>query len=307
LFKIFKQKINYKLGTFFINAEQEKNFIFTSGDSLSIISRNMSKKSLSIRKNQHFSVDKIEKLDFVNISPNQITSIGTGLIPFLEHNDANRALMGSNMQRQAVPLINKEKPLVRTGIESRIARDSESSITAKTSGVIIHSTNKHIIIYETKRAHTNITLTHKRKSFLKKIKQKIHKKNVFNKSLIKTHILDKEKRSNQNTRSKQQQTLKKNEWVKKGQIIAEGTGTFRGELSLGKNLLIAYMTWEGYNFEDAIVISERLINDELYNSIHIKKYKTYLTNKETEEVRTVFNTNNKNENVNNFWYNNFKK
>nr|YP_009145448.1 RNA polymerase beta subunit [Monomorphina parapyrum]AKL78921.1 RNA polymerase beta subunit [Monomorphina parapyrum] len=284
-YKIFKRKVNYKIGTFFINAEQEKKLIFAAGDSINKMSKAKPKEILSIRKNQEFSEGKTAKVDFISISPNQITSVGTGLIPFLEHNDANRALMGSNMQRQAVPLIYKEKPLVKTGIENRIAKDSESSIILRKSGLIIHATNKKITIFETKKGNFNGKTTNKKKTFLNKLKQKIYKKNIFRKTLIRTYKLDKEKRSNQNTQSKQTHCLKKTEWGRKGQVLAEGTGSFKGELSLGKNILIAYMTWEGYNFEDAIVISERLINDELYDSIHIKKYKTYIINKETEEER----------------------
>lgn len=270
------------MGTFFIAAEQEKNLVFVSYDSLSKISKN--NEFSSIRKNQEFREEKTGKSDYISISSNQMTSVGTGLIPFLEHNDANRALMGSNMQRQAVPLINKEKPLVKTGIENRIAKDSESSIIAKSSGLLIHSTKRKIIIYETKKSNKDKTITEKKKTFVKKIREKIYVKNVFNKALVKTYKLDKEKRSNQNTRSKQEQVLRRKEWIKKGQIIAEGAGSFKGELALGKNILVAYMTWEGYNFEDAIIISQRLINEELYNSVHIKKYKTYLINRENEEV-----------------------
>jgi DNA-directed RNA polymerase subunit beta len=281
----------YSIGTFFISSEQEKKLVFASSDSFSEIKRkNRTNDTVSIRKDQEFSVSNTENLDFISISSNQMTSVGTGLIPFLEHNDANRALMGSNMQRQAVPLINKERPIVKTGVEIRIAKNSESTIISTKSGIIVHSSQKKITIYETKKKQKRITLIKKKKAFLNKLKDKIYTKNIFNKTKRKIYNLDKEKRSNQNTQSKLSISLKRKEWIKKGQIIAEGTGSLHGELALGKNILIAYMTWEGYNFEDAIVISEKLTKDELYTSIHIKKYKTFLINKETEEFGTVFST-----------------
>jgi DNA-directed RNA polymerase subunit beta len=239
------------------------------------------------RKNQEFIQTEEKRINFVSTAPNQIISIGTGLIPFLEHNDANRALMGSNMQRQAIPLIKKEKPIVQTGLEKRVAKDSQSSISAKRSGVIKYVTKKKIIIHEIFSAltkpTTSITLLRKIKNKLKEKKDKKFK----TKKKVK-YELQQIKKSNQNTIISQNPTIKKDQWVKKGELIADGTGTNKGKLSLGKNLLIGYIGWEGYNFEDAVVINEKLIHEDTLTSISIKKFKTFLVNNEIGEVRTKY-------------------
>lgn len=219
-------------------------------------------------------------------------STGTGLIPFLEHNDANRALMGSNMQRQAVPLTKKEKPAVKTGLEIRVAKDSETTITAKNSGVVRYVNHKKIVVYENSEEFILKTYGKKKhtKSIMKKIKEKskidpIKRFKIFNKRI---YELDKVKKSNQNTYIQQIPIVEKMQWIKKGQTIADGSGTYNGELTLGKNLLIGYIGWEGYNFEDAIVINEKLVEKDILTSTHIKKYKTFLINNEAGEVRTKF-------------------
>jgi DNA-directed RNA polymerase subunit beta len=219
--------------------------------------------------------------------PNQIISIGTGLIPFLEHNDANRALMGSNMQRQAVPLIRKEKPIVQTGLEKRVAKDSQSTISAKKSGIIKYVSKKKIIIHEIPNALTKPTTSI---TLLKKIKNKLKGKKAikFKSKKKEKHELQQIKKSNQNTIIFQNPTIKENQWIEKGQLIADGTGTNKGKLSLGKNLLIGYIGWEGYNFEDAVVINERLIYEDILTSISIKKFKTFLVNNEIGEVRARY-------------------
>lgn len=215
-------------------------------------------------------------------------STGTGLIPFLEHNDANRALMGSNMQRQAVSLVKKEKPFVKTGLEIRVAKDSESTIIAKNSGLVRYVNHKKVIIYESDKKYEPNFSKEINTSVIRKIKNKITKKPKKVSSVFKEKIyeLEKIKKSNQNTFLQQKPIVEKMQWVKKGQTIADGTGTSNGELTLGKNLLIGYIGWEGYNFEDAIVINERLIEEDILTSSHIKKYKTFLINNEAMEVRT---------------------
>lgn len=217
-------------------------------------------------------------------------SIGTGLIPFLEHNDANRALMGSNMQRQAVALSFKETPFLKTGLENIVAKNSETTITTNLSGMIKHVDNRKIIIYEDIKFLEN---TQKIKSNSKCYLRKLSKKNIEKKSdrrIIsfnkKVYFLEKNKKSNQNTQIKQNSTINKGEWIKKGKIIVDGTATFAGNLAIGKNLLIGYLGWEGYNFEDAIIINERLVKENLLTSNHIKKYKTFLSNSEIGNVRT---------------------
>lgn len=272
-------KVKYEKGIFFISSDQEKQLLLAPGD-LNI--KPSSHHKVSIRKNQGFITKKTNKINYISTSTNQMISVGTALIPFLEHDDANRALMGSNMQRQAVPLIRKENAYVQTGLERKIARNSELTKITKTSGIIKYVSSKKIIIYEKlKNLRTRFTKTNKSK--IKKLKKKLNKK--FIKYKRKTYYLEKHEQSNQNTEILQKPSIIKKSWVKKGQVIADASGTNKGKLSIGKNLLIGYMTWEGYNFEDAVVISERLIKDEIFTSIHIKKYKTFLIDNETGEVR----------------------
>lgn len=215
-------------------------------------------------------------------------STGTGLIPFLEHNDANRALMGSNMQRQAVSLVKKEKPFVRTGLEKAVAKNSESTIIAKNSGVVRYTNHKKVIIYETNQSFENNNYEKLNFSIIKKIKNRISKNPTKISKTFKERVyeLEKARKSNQNTFLQQKKIVEKLQWVEKGETIADGNGTYNGELTLGKNLLIGYIGWEGYNFEDAIVINERLVEEDILTSIHIKKYKTFLINNEAGEVRT---------------------
>lgn len=239
-----------------------------------------------IKKNQSFITISKKKINFISSSTNQMISIGTGLIPFLEHDDANRALMGSNMQRQALPLQKKEMSLLETGIETQIAKDSQSTIISKDSGITKFTSSKKIIIKKNIKIlklnkKINKSEIQKIKNFLKKTKSK-----KIEKYKKKTYFLEIPRKSNQNSYLQQNSIVNKNDWVKKGQIIADGTGTFKGKLSLGKNILIGYIGWEGYNFEDAIVINERLIKENIFTSIHIKKYKTFIMNNQNGEVRT---------------------
>lgn len=261
--------------------------MLTAGDCIDMQKSNIfnSKSTLIFsRKNEKFVKTKSEKINFISTTPSQIISVGTGLIPFLEHNDANRALMGSNMQRQAVPLIKLEKPIVQTGLEKLVAKESQGNILAKKSGIIKYISSSKIIIYEENK------IKFKRKinpTILSKTKKTLKLKKEINKiAKIKTHFLEEIKKSNQNTVLKNIPIVTKNQWVKKGETLAESTGTHRGKLSLGKNLLIGYMGWEGYNFEDAVVINERIIEQDILSSIHIKRYKTFLISNDMEEVRT---------------------
>ncbi len=182
---------------------------------------------------------KPQEVDYVDISPNQSISIATALIPFLEHNAANRALMGSNMQRQAVSCIRPQSPIVGTGVEAKAAFDSGQVILAKTGGVILEVDASHIVI------KGKNTIRYKLKNFAK---------------------------SNADTCINQQPRVKKYQRVKTGELLADGAATSNGELSLGQNLLAAFMCWEGANYEDAVVISEKLVKDDRYTSIHIEDY-----------------------------------
>lgn len=238
----------------------------------------------SIRKNNEFYTDKTKKVQYTNISPIQILSIGTALIPFLEHDDANRALMGSNMQRQAVTLINKEKAIVQTGIESLIAHNTETTITTNKSAITKYSSNKKIVVHENINTLKNNRTTKANSTFLKKLKSNILSYKKYSKYIKKTYTLKSNTTSNQNIYAYQIPSIKTNSLIKKKQIIANGPGIHQNHLCLGKNILIGYMPWEGYNFEDAIIISEKLVMEETFSSIHIKKYKTFLIKNETGEV-----------------------
>ena len=183
-----------------------------------------------------------EEVDFIDVSPKQIVSVATALIPFLEHDDANRALMGANMQRQAVPLVRAEAPYVGTGIERRAARDGADVILAEDNGEVVEITGDMIVM---KYAGQSRKVEHK---------------------LMKFH------RSNQDTCINQVIRVSEGQSVKKGDLLADGPSTDDGELALGKNLLVALMPWEGYNFEDAIILSERIVRDDVLTSIHIHNY-----------------------------------
>jgi DNA-directed RNA polymerase subunit beta len=193
----------------------------------------------------------IDKVDMIDIAPNQIASIAASLIPFLEHDDANRALMGSNMMRQAVPLVSPEAPIVGTGIESEVVRDSRTQIVAGGNGVVVYVDAREIHVrYE-------MTETEKLVSFDPEIT--IYKLTIY----LKT---------NQNTCINLRPIVRKGERVFKGKILTEGYSTEKGELALGRNLKVAFMPWKGYNFEDAIVLSERLVREDVFTSIHIDEY-----------------------------------
>ena len=195
------------------------------------------------------------RVDYMDVSPKQLVSVAASLIPFLEHDDANRALMGSNMQRQAVPLLVTEAPLVATGLEERVARDSRAVIVAEEGGKVA-SVNGNVII---------VTPDGKMTEGKKRIKTDIEKG-------IYVYQVRKFMRSNAATCINQKILVKKGETVKKGQVIADGPCTQGGELALGRNVLVAFMPWNGYNFEDAILISERIVKDDIFTSIHIDEF-----------------------------------
>ena len=196
-----------------------------------------------VRKRAEILEVESEKIELVDVSPKQIVSVATAMIPFLENDDANRALMGANMQRQAVPLIRTDSPIVGTGIEYRAAKDSGVCICAKNAGTVERVTADEITI-KTKEGK------------------------------IDSYRLVKFKRSNQSTCINQKPIVKKGEKVAKGDVIADGPAVDNGELALGKNILIGFMTWEGYNYEDAILISERLVREDVFTSIHIEEYES---------------------------------
>ncbi len=188
-----------------------------------------------------------EKVDFMDVSPKQLVSVAAALIPFLENDDANRALMGSNMQRQAVPLVRAEAPFVGTGMEGVVARDSGAAIAARRTGVIDQVDATRIVVRATEESDPS-------------------------KSGVDIYRLMKFQRSNQNTCINQRPLVKVGDLVKKGDIIADGPSTELGELALGRNVLVAFMPWNGYNFEDSILLSERIVKEDVFTSIHIEEF-----------------------------------
>ena len=195
---------------------------------------------ISVKENDLFSTKQINQVDFITTSPFQVVSLATALIPFIEHDDANRALMGSNMQRQAVPLLYPQKPIIGTGLEGSAILDSGMVIKNYSEGIVLSASSERIII-----------------------------KDLNNQKI--TYYLRKYYRSNQETCLNQRPLVWPGEKVYAGQIIADGPSTNDGELALGRNLTIAYMPWEGYNYEDAVVINERIILDDCLTSVHIEE------------------------------------
>ncbi|MDX9964884.1 DNA-directed RNA polymerase subunit beta [Desulfobacter postgatei] len=204
--------------------------------------------TVSARVAGEFEMVAPEEVKFMDVSPNQLVSVSASLIPFLENDDANRALMGSNMQRQAVPLIRSEAPLVGTGMEAVVARDSGVTIVAECDGVVVDVDSKRIVV-----------------------KNDDNDDPKFNK-VVSIYNCTKFVRSNQNTCFNHRPIVKKNERVKKGQVIADGPSTELGELALGKNVTVAFMPWDGYNYEDSILVSERLVKDGVYTSVHVEEF-----------------------------------
>ena len=201
---------------------------------------------VSARKSGEFVQVPPDEVEMMDVSPNQLVSVAAALIPFLENDDANRALMGSNMQRQAVPLLRTEAPLVGTGMEAVVARDSGVTVVAKRDGLVESVDASRIVVKPDEDDGTGSNV------------------DIIN--------LIKYQRSNQNTCINQKPIVKPGSRVRKGQVIADGPATERGELALGRNVLVAFMTWGGYNFEDSILISERVVKDDSYTSIHIEEF-----------------------------------
>src|SRR5207247_4701908 len=205
---------------------------------------------VNCRQAGNFVLKSREEVDYVDVSPKQLVSVAASLIPFLENDDANRALMGSNMQRQAVPLIKGEAPLVGTGMERVTARDSGAVVLCKREGIVVQVDSERIIV-RVESDHSGV--------LSREVGADIY-------------TLTKFKRSNQNTCINQKPLVRVGDRVKKAQVLADGPCTDRGELALGRNVLVAFVPWRGYNFEDAILVSEKLVKDDYYTSIHIEEY-----------------------------------
>ena len=229
----------------YLTADMEDEFIIAqSNEPLDEESRFVNKRIIARGKDGAIDIYPSSEIDYMDVSPKQIVSVGTAMIPFLENDDANRALMGANMQRQAVPLLKAEAPIVGTGIEYKAARDSGVVVIAKNSGTVVKVSSDEILVKRDEDGQ------------------------------IDRYKLLKFKRSNQGTTINQRPIVKKGERVEKDEVIADGPSTELGEIALGKNLLVAFMTWEGYNYEDAILISEELVIDDTLTSIHIEEYES---------------------------------
>ena len=210
---------------------------------------------VSARKGGDFILSPSDKVDYMDVSPKQLISVAASLIPFLENDDANRALMGSNMQRQAVPLLRAEAPLVGTGMEAIVAHDSGAVVIAENDGEVISVDATRIVIRTEKKS-----------------KGKIKTKRSQLDSNVDIYTLSKFQRSNQNTCVNQRPRVFSGDNIQRGDVLADGPSTDQGELALGRNILVAFMPWGGYNFEDAIIVSERLVKEDVYTSIHIEEF-----------------------------------
>lgn len=224
----------------YFTADAEDKFHIAPWDSI-VVDRKIVGNTVIARHNRALTQVSADKIDYIGVSSRQMIGVSCGLIPFLEHDDANRALMGANMQRQAVPLVYTEPAFVGTGLEKTVARDSCALILAENPGEVTYVSGDEIIV------------TKKNK-----------KKDVY--------VLRKYQRSNQNTCKNQKPIVRVGDIVEQGSVLADGASMSRGELALGKNVNVAFLPWEGYNFEDAIIISERLVKDDVFTSIHVHKY-----------------------------------
>jgi DNA-directed RNA polymerase subunit beta len=233
----------------YVNATVEDRVTIAHGGTKLDEDRNMVDKMVEARVNGHPDMVGSNTVDYIDVSPKQCISVATALIPFLEHDDANRALMGSNMQRQAVSCVKPEAPLVGTGIEDKAAADSGQAVIATADGVVIAVDGNRIVVEE------NAPVGSKKK------KQK-------HEYLLHTFM-----KSNAFTSMNQVPRVAKGDKIKKGQLLADGSSTDNGELALGQNMLVAFVPWEGFNFEDAIIVSEKVLRDDRYSSIHIEDFK----------------------------------
>ncbi|MBK6341049.1 MAG: DNA-directed RNA polymerase subunit beta [Flavobacteriales bacterium] len=244
-------KVDMKAEVTYLSAEEEDNLMIAQANAKVNDKGEFTTTRVKARLMGDFPVVEPKELHLMDVAPNQIASIAASLIPFLEHNDANRALMGSNMMRQAVPLLRPEAPIVGTGLEELVARDSRVLLTAEGEGVVKHVDSDRIVI---------------------DYKRSDEERIVSFEGDEKEYKLTKFLKTNQSTCMNLRPTVRKGEKVTKGQPLCEGYGTQDGELAIGRNLQVAFMPWKGYNFEDAIVISERVASEDIFTSIHIDEY-----------------------------------
>src|SRR5436190_3257138 len=245
-----RRKVVYEPYCFYLSAWEEDKYVIAQANVALDEKQRITTELVNCRQAGNFVLKQREEVDYVDVSPKQLVSVAASLIPFLENDDANRALMGSNMQRQAVPLIKGEAPLVGTGMERVTARDSGAVVLCKREGIVDQVDSERIIV-RVESDHSGV--------LSREVGADIYQ-------------LIKFKRSNQNTCISQKPLVRVGDRVKKGQVLADGPCTERGELALGRNVLVAFVPWRGYNFEDAILVSEKLVKDDYYTSIHIEEY-----------------------------------
>ena len=245
-----RRKVTYEPYCFYLSAWEEDKYVVAQAN-VSLDERlKITTELVNCRQAGNFVLKSREEVDYVDVSPKQLVSVAASLIPFLENDDANRALMGSNMQRQAVPLIRGDAPLVGTGMERVTARDSGAVVLCRREGIVDQVDSERIIV-RVESDHSGV--------LSREVGADIYQ-------------LIKFKRSNQNTCINQKPLVRVGDRVKKAQVLADGPCTERGELALGRNVLVAFLPWRGYNFEDAILVSEKLVKDDYYTSIHIEEY-----------------------------------
>jgi DNA-directed RNA polymerase subunit beta len=235
----------------FLTALKEERYVIAQANAEIDRNGRFVQERVSARKGGEFRMVPPEELHYMDVSPKQLVSVAASLIPFLENDDANRALMGSNMQRQAVPLLQPEAPLVGTGMEHVVARDSGAIVVARRPGVVEYVSADRVVVRAESRSK---------------------KTDPVQDLPLDIYNLTKYRRSNQNTCINQKPIVRKGQRVAAGDVIADGPGTDQGELALGRNVLVAFMPWGGYNFEDAILVSERLVKDDRFTSIHIEEF-----------------------------------
>ena len=250
--KVIKGRVTDEIE--YVSADKEDEFKIAQANELLDGKGYFANKRVKARYKGDFPLEDAENIDYMDVATNQIVSAAAALIPFLEHDDANRALMGSNMQRQAVPLLKPEAPIVGTGFEEIVARDSRSMIVAEADGVVDYvSADKIIVKYNIREDSEESLLSFEDKRTVE-------------------YKLVKFLRTNQDTAINQNPIVREGQRIKKGDILADGSSTQNGELALGRNILVAFMPWRGYNFEDAIVISEKVVSKDIYTSIHIEEF-----------------------------------
>ena len=250
-YKVVKGQVQRNEEPIYLSAEAEENKVVAQATTRQDEKGNILDDKVKVRRQADFPIVEKDEIDLIDVASNQIASIAASLIPFLEHDDANRALMGSNMMRQAVPLLNPEIPLVGTGIEKAVAEDSRVLLNAEADGVVEYVDSTKIVIRH-KRSETERLV-----SFEDDLKE---------------YKLTKYQRTNHSTSINLRPIVRKGDKIQKGQVLCEGYATQGGELALGRNMMVAFMPWKGYNFEDAVVISERVVREDIFTSVHIEEF-----------------------------------